>query len=808
MKNILKLLLIYLLLTSIAMPSYGLRPQAVVRSGETEFIDSLLLSEQPIAPRVRINPPNSHLLKLIKPHLMPIAKNIGSHVSVLFSCGYTGSYPRASDYIIKRSRSEDGTFDLLEEGYGVARDLAGDLCAPFFFLQDFEYIDEDGKIQKEEEVMVQIRLQPMLTFYSGASSIISATQKREAADGVNSIFHVLDKVVSEMRDGEYHEGATPEDIELTNQWLTMAEELIEEYMDYRVECWRRGIFDGDEAFYDTGVEITKDGGPEYESLKRRVKAYDMHGWKRIPLTPEELEYTAEHAGEGMMLEDHDAFKRYYQRLLTEQIERDAIIIGQFFENNFLREKLRDSFKRQADQRLTIENMEKVRPKTVQERQSRAVPMRIPHEYADMVRGIFSPEFISEADIAYYLNLESIGIEGSHYFALGNAKSDKVLKFLRCSDEVSEWGEGEYSQYLQEPIKLIQDRGRDLVVRTAVIRNTVVSNVDSKQVNIGEAVGQDLVSDYFHDRLEKLVKRGEKESAKRLLEEFVFLQVEMWRRGFYDPDVGPYDYGVIGKEGSERVICYDFSDLKEIPFEIGTQDLSALERAISTIRAYLPWFEMFIGDVDSSVSGELTTELIAYLEKFLDREITIENLLENIPKNPEELAKRIDGCQMFRTIFEERDFKKSVLRSFSKGSKRAPYYHDTLSDWREKVIAEKAYEIIDGAGIGSRASIGHTAWNRGAVKAVSKWVRQNICYGMGNGAYWDAKATDTLLAKSGNDFNMTNLQISLLRALGIPCKYVVAQRRKDHLEGRVPQWYYESLDYASEYVYAEVFIDDE
>ena len=68
-------------------------------------------------------------------------------------------------------------------------------------------------------------------------------------------------------------------------------------------------------------------------------------------------------------------------------------------------------------------------------------------------------------------------------------------------------------------------------------------------------------------------------------------------------------------------------------------------------------------------------------------------------------------------------------------------------------------------------------DRGRAVAVFNWVRDEICYRFD---YWAVKASQTAQKRYGMCANKANLQIALLRHLGIPAGYHVLRIKKEVL----------------------------
>ena len=56
------------------------------------------------------------------------------------------------------------------------------------------------------------------------------------------------------------------------------------------------------------------------------------------------------------------------------------------------------------------------------------------------------------------------------------------------------------------------------------------------------------------------------------------------------------------------------------------------------------------------------------------------------------------------------------------------------------------------------------------------------------------------------FNATNLQIAMLRALNIPCRYAVVMVKRESAKGLIPDWRYKKINDLTEHVFGEIFIN--
>ena len=75
--------------------------------------------------------------------------------------------------------------------------------------------------------------------------------------------------------------------------------------------------------------------------------------------------------------------------------------------------------------------------------------------------------------------------------------------------------------------------------------------------------------------------------------------------------------------------------------------------------------------------------------------------------------------------------------------------------------------------------------------IFNWVRDEVKY---NFDFWNVKASETLMKMSGMCANKANLQIAMLRSVGIPAGYMVLRIKKEALRAiAIDELYEKSLD---------------
>lgn len=127
-------------------------------------------------------------------------------------------------------------------------------------------------------------------------------------------------------------------------------------------------------------------------------------------------------------------------------------------------------------------------------------------------------------------------------------------------------------------------------------------------------------------------------------------------------------------------------------------------------------------------------------------------------------------------------------------KTTVFLSSKLCGWESAEIGKKAEQIA-----------GNAPTDEEKVRRISLWIKHHVEYALGHGAYWDTKASDTLKVRKGMCFNLTNLQIALVRSLGIPCRYGVVLIKKESAKNRIPPWRYKKMSQTTEHIFGEIYI---
>jgi len=115
----------------------------------------------------------------------------------------------------------------------------------------------------------------------------------------------------------------------------------------------------------------------------------------------------------------------------------------------------------------------------------------------------------------------------------------------------------------------------------------------------------------------------------------------------------------------------------------------------------------------------------------------------------------------------------------------------LCDCDNEEIKRKAQELVKDA----------TTPKEAAIK-IFYFVRDEIAFGL---VFTDVKASHTLRTRTGFCFLKTNLQIALLRAMGIPARYHRVNIRKELLEGILSDIAYKHFPEVLYHPYCECYL---
>jgi hypothetical protein len=118
----------------------------------------------------------------------------------------------------------------------------------------------------------------------------------------------------------------------------------------------------------------------------------------------------------------------------------------------------------------------------------------------------------------------------------------------------------------------------------------------------------------------------------------------------------------------------------------------------------------------------------------------------------------------------------------------------MCDCDKGQVQDKAKEIVQGAETAKEKAL-----------RIFYFVRDEIPYGMD---YPNAKASRTLRKGIGCCYNKTNLQIALLRALGIPARCHYVHQFIDLLEPVIPRFVYERMPAVAGHPWCECCISGE
>ena len=125
----------------------------------------------------------------------------------------------------------------------------------------------------------------------------------------------------------------------------------------------------------------------------------------------------------------------------------------------------------------------------------------------------------------------------------------------------------------------------------------------------------------------------------------------------------------------------------------------------------------------------------------------------------------------------------------------------LCDYDNSLIVAKAKEITEGS-----------LTKKEQATRISLWVKENSEYHIGYGGYWDSSASESLNTINsfegkikGMCFNTTNVQIALLRALGINCRFAINHINSHYLKKKLPDEFAQRMDNnTTQHIFAEIW----
>jgi hypothetical protein len=124
----------------------------------------------------------------------------------------------------------------------------------------------------------------------------------------------------------------------------------------------------------------------------------------------------------------------------------------------------------------------------------------------------------------------------------------------------------------------------------------------------------------------------------------------------------------------------------------------------------------------------------------------------------------------------------------------------LCDYDNSLIVAKAKEITEGS-----------LTKKEQATQISLWVKENSEFHIGYGGYWDSSASESLNTINsfggkikGMCFNTTNVQIALLRALGINSRFAIIHMNSHHLKKKLPDEFAQRMDNDTQHIFAEIW----
>ena len=254
--------------------------------------------------------------------LEPLCGNMGTRLVL----SYMQPSSRQFRWKIKMPLDGKAFEDREKASFDLARRYGGGLFAKTYLLHNQAYT-ENGVEKIAKELIAQSSLQPLLDMINGRFSVLKA------------LLHVA-------------HASSDEDKKLMRESIDLMKFFIDEYINFKLHMWRRGLYDFDMAIYDMG--ITTDG---------EVMGWDTNTLQLIPVNMNE-EFKAK---------------------IEDNIEQQNIADKTFIEcklceaGNFDEEMLKEIagyFEKQAQRKLTFRQLDDIRPKTKKEREERAVAMDV------------------------------------------------------------------------------------------------------------------------------------------------------------------------------------------------------------------------------------------------------------------------------------------------------------------------------------------------------------------------------------------------------------------------------------------------
>ncbi|MGD9381700.1 MAG: transglutaminase-like domain-containing protein [Candidatus Thorarchaeota archaeon] len=114
------------------------------------------------------------------------------------------------------------------------------------------------------------------------------------------------------------------------------------------------------------------------------------------------------------------------------------------------------------------------------------------------------------------------------------------------------------------------------------------------------------------------------------------------------------------------------------------------------------------------------------------------------------------------------------------------------DWQAPEILGLAEEICQGAFTEKERAL-----------RIFSFIRDEIYFGINN---MKTKATGVLRLRTGECGTKTNLQIALLRAVGIPARFRITRCKSEALRGIVPDWLANRMPPAVSHFWCECFLE--
>ncbi|MBF0504932.1 MAG: helix-turn-helix domain-containing protein, partial [Candidatus Omnitrophica bacterium] len=266
----------------------------------------------------------------------PLPYQLGSEVFVMSGRPYINIDGTKTLIVIKKPRNGQRMSKDLRQGLYFARKYGGRLFTKTFLMRNVYY--QRGKEKRfAKDLIVQYQMSSLLNIIDWLSKSIVFL------DGKNRI-----------------------DLEEKDAKVRLIKRYLNDYIEFVRTMWSRGLYDKDFAIYETGL-----------NAEGEIRAWDINRVKAIPLTRKDLLciYGQQYKTlrlfiqsiRGSIASIHQADIEYLRLCLYSNLPQGKI---QIFED------IISDFSRGIESKLTFKEFERLCPRTIKQREARAVPMML------------------------------------------------------------------------------------------------------------------------------------------------------------------------------------------------------------------------------------------------------------------------------------------------------------------------------------------------------------------------------------------------------------------------------------------------